>query len=81
MQKVSPHKKRTHLGPYFKDNWQLYAMLLVPVAFVIIFIGGNAMYSISSFKKQSYKVHEAAKILNVSTKTIRNYDAQGILHA
>lgn len=39
------------------------------------------MYSISSFKKQSYKVHEAAKILNVSTKTIRNYDAQGILHA
>ena len=37
MQKVSPHKKRTHLGPYFKDNWQLYAMLLVPVAFVIIF--------------------------------------------
>ena len=39
------------------------------------------MYSISSLKKQSYKVHEAAKILNVSTKTIRNYDAQGILHA
>lgn len=39
------------------------------------------MYLVSDFKKQSYKVNEVADILNVSTKTIRKYDAQGILHA
>ena len=39
------------------------------------------MYLVSDFKKQSYKVNEVAKILNVTTKTIRNYDAQGILKA
>ena len=39
------------------------------------------MYLVSNFKKQSYKVNEVAGILNVSTKTIRKYDAQGILHA
>lgn len=39
------------------------------------------MYLVSDFKKQSYKVSEVAAILNVSTKTVRKYDAQGILHA
>ena len=39
------------------------------------------MYLVSDFKKQSYKVNEVAKILNVTTKTIRNYDAQSILKA
>ncbi len=39
------------------------------------------MYLVSDFKKQSYKVNEVADILNVSTKTVRKYDAQGILHA
>ncbi len=39
------------------------------------------MYLASDFKKQSYKVNEVAKILNVTTKTIRNYDAQNILKA
>lgn len=39
------------------------------------------MYLVSDFKKQSYKVNEVANILNVSTKTVRKYDAQGILHA
>ena len=39
------------------------------------------MYLVSNFKKQSYKVNEVADILNVSTKTVRKYDAQGILHA
>jgi excisionase family DNA binding protein len=39
------------------------------------------MYKASSFNKQSYKVNEVAKILNLSTKTIRIYDANGILNA
>ncbi|MBR4741913.1 MAG: helix-turn-helix domain-containing protein, partial [Desulfovibrio sp.] len=39
------------------------------------------MYLVSDFTKQSYKVNEVAKLLNVSTKTIRKYDAQGILQA
>ena len=39
------------------------------------------MYRVSDFKKQSYKVSEAAEILGLSTKTIRKYDAQGILNA
>ena len=37
MQQVSRKRKRTNWALYFKDNWQLYAMLLVPVAFVIVF--------------------------------------------
>ena len=37
MQKAHARKKPTHWGPYLKENWQLYVMLLVPVAFVIIF--------------------------------------------
>lgn len=39
------------------------------------------MYLVSDFKKQSYKVNEAAEILGVTTKTIRNYDERGILKA
>ena len=37
MQQVSRKRKRTNWALYFKDNWQLYAMLLVPIAFVIVF--------------------------------------------
>ena len=40
-----------------------------------------SVYLVSDITKQSYKVREAAEILGVSTKTIRNYDAQGILRA
>lgn len=39
------------------------------------------MYKVTDLKKQSYKVNEAAEILGVTTKTIRNYDARGILKA
>ena len=39
------------------------------------------MYKVSDLKKQSYKVNETAKILGVTTKTIRNYDERGILNA
>ena len=37
------------------------------------------MYRVSDFGKNSYKVHEAAEILGVTTKTIRNYDRDGKL--
>ncbi len=37
MQKTKAPVKRGHFGAYMKDNWQLYAMLLIPIAFVIIF--------------------------------------------
>lgn len=39
------------------------------------------MYKVTDLKKQSYKVNEAAEILGVTTKTIRNYDERGILKA
>ena len=39
------------------------------------------MYLVSDLRKQSYKVNEVARILGVSTKTIRNYDEKGILKA
>ena len=39
------------------------------------------MYLVSDLKKQCYKVNEVAEILGVSTKTIRIYDARGILKA
>ena len=39
------------------------------------------MYRVSDFTKQCYKVNEAAEILGVATKTIRNYDNRGILKA
>ena len=39
------------------------------------------MYKVSDLKKQSYKVNEVAKILGVTTKTIRNYDERGVLKA
>lgn len=35
------------------------------------------MYKVSDFKKASYRVNEVAKILGVTTKTIRNYDEEG----
>ena len=35
------------------------------------------MYKVSDFKKASYRVNEVAKILGVTTKTIRNYDDEG----
>ena len=35
------------------------------------------MYKVSDFKKNSYRVNEVAKILGVTTKTIRNYDDEG----
>lgn len=38
------------------------------------------MYLASDFKKQFYKVGEVADILNITTKTVRNYDAKGIIH-
>ena len=37
MQKSVRKRKKTNWALYFKDNWQLYAMLLVPIAFVILF--------------------------------------------
>ena len=39
------------------------------------------MYRMSDFTKQYYKVNEAAEILGVATKTIRNYDNRGLLKA
>ena len=39
------------------------------------------MYLVSDLRKQSYKVNEVAKILGVTTKTIRNYDERGLLKA
>ena len=39
------------------------------------------MYKISQFTKQSYKVNEVAKILNVTTKTVRALDSSGRLKA
>lgn len=35
------------------------------------------MYKVSSFTKNAYRVNEVAKMLGVTTKTIRNYDAEG----
>ena len=32
-----PRRRKHPLGAYLRNNWQLYLMLLVPVAFVIIF--------------------------------------------
>ena len=29
--------RRRELGAYVKSNWQMYVMLLIPVAFVLIF--------------------------------------------
>lgn len=37
------------------------------------------MYRVSDFNKNSYRVHEVAEILGVTTKTIRNYDQNGKL--
>lgn len=37
------------------------------------------MYQVSNFTKNAYRVHEVAKILGVTTKTIRNYDNDGKL--
>lgn len=37
------------------------------------------MYRVSDFSKNSYRVHEVAEILGVTTKTIRNYDKDGKL--
>ena len=37
------------------------------------------MYRVSDFGKNSYKLHEVAEILGVTTKTIRNYDRDGKL--
>ena len=37
------------------------------------------MYRVSEFTKQSYKTGEVAKILNVTTKTVQNYDKWGKL--
>ena len=38
MQKTTvAQRKRMRWKLYFKDNWQMYAMLLVPIAFVLIF--------------------------------------------
>ena len=34
---MSSKDRRRELGAYVKSNWQLYAMLLIPVAFVLIF--------------------------------------------
>ena len=35
------------------------------------------MYRVSDFGKNSYKLHEAAEIFGVTTKTVRNYDSKG----
>ena len=35
------------------------------------------MYRVSDFGKNSYKLHEVAEILGVTTKTVRNYDSKG----
>lgn len=35
------------------------------------------MYQVSDFNKNAYRVNEIAKILGVTTKTIRNYDKEG----
>lgn len=32
-----PRRRKSVFGVYFRNNWQLYLMLLVPIAFVIIF--------------------------------------------
>ena len=37
------------------------------------------MYQISDFNKSAYRVNEVAKMLGVTTKTIRNYDKEGKL--
>lgn len=37
------------------------------------------MYQVSDFTKVTYRVHEVAEILGVTTKTIRNYDNEGKL--
>ena len=37
------------------------------------------MYQVSDFTKVTYRVHEVAEILGVTTKTIRNYDKEGKL--
>ncbi len=37
------------------------------------------MYRISDFHKSAYRVNEVAKMLGVTTKTIRNYDKEGKL--
>ncbi len=37
------------------------------------------MYQVSDFTKNTYRVHEIAEILGVTTKTIRNYDKEGKL--
>jgi len=37
------------------------------------------MYRVSEFKQESYKTGEVADILNVTTKTVMNYDKQGLL--
>lgn len=37
MQRTVAERKRMRRRLYIKDNWQMYVMLLVPIAFVIIF--------------------------------------------
>lgn len=37
------------------------------------------VYQISDFEKSAYRVNEVAKMLGVTTKTIRNYDKEGKL--
>jgi len=46
---------------------------------IISKVGDVFMYQVSDFTKVTYKVHEVAEILGVTTKTIRNYDNEGKL--
>ena len=34
---ISKERKRAMRSAYIKNNWQMYLMVLVPIAFVIIF--------------------------------------------
>ena len=37
MQKTAAERKRMRTRLYFKDNWQMYLMILVPIVFVFLF--------------------------------------------
>lgn len=51
MENVKPQKKKGGAGVYLKNHWQLYAMLVLPVAYLILF-SYKPMYGIViAFKK------------------------------